>query len=138
MKKSELKQLIKEEVKSVMKLTESGVKWDPKEYKYTLTKGNETAIIQFSKLTYDWYANLEKDGKTVYEEFRGGYRAIDANGNPKTYDGSISPNKWKEKGFTLLADLYNKVKKDIEEFNIAFDQAHKNYMNNRLKQPYKG
>ena len=116
MKTSELRQLIREEVKSVMKLTESDAKQYPKESKFTLTKGNETATIEYSNLTKEWYASLKKGGKTIYSEFRAGYYRADADGNKlKSYDGNIPAEKWKDMPeFKTLATLYKKVKDKVK------------------------
>ena len=55
MKLSELRQLIREEVKAVM-ITESNIKYEPG--KFTLKKGNEVATFEYSGFTYEWYGKF--------------------------------------------------------------------------------
>jgi len=114
MKLSELRQLIREEVKAVM-ITESNIKYEPG--KFTLKKGNEVATFEYSSFTYEWYGKLKRDGKLVIEEFNGGYGLYDQDnihkGSRAGNIGTIPKEKREEMGIGLLIQLYNEIRSKI-------------------------
>ena len=116
MKISQLRQIIREEIEGMINNPSGdGFSEERGGKKFTLKSGDEIATIKYDDLTRDWYAELEKGGKLIYNEFRGGYRFRNEDGEIDFEYGNIPAEKWKGMpGFETLADLYDMVKDKVK------------------------
>ena len=116
MKLQQLRQIIREEIEGMMNNPSGGGFSESRNgKKFTLESGDEIATIEYDDFTRGWYAKLEKGGKLMYEEVRGGYRIRNENGKISFEYGSGLAEEWEEMpGFETLAALYNYEHDDNE------------------------
>ena len=131
MKLQQLRQIIREEIEGMINNPSGGGFSESRNgKKFTLESGDEIATIEF--VSGGWYAKLEKGGKLMYEEKRGGYHiqpelVVDEStlskpkkdyrkGEMAYVYGSGLAEEWEEMpGFETLAALYNYELDDNEQ-----------------------